>query len=101
MAKEYLDLEILKADYPAVVSMIEIENQAAYPNAKFVKATVGLFNHEDRNADLMALYDCGTPGELLWVWVSGDITDTKSGGAYIDEYYELPAEKAHNELSLI
>lgn len=102
MAKEYLNIDSLISDYPGAVLMIEIENQGQHPDAKFIKAVVGFSHSDNKEPDLMALYDCGTPGELLWVWVCGDITDPlPHRHSYIDEYYELPTEEAHKELNLL
>lgn len=87
MAKHYTSFEQWQQDYPEAADLFLRENQMQYPSAKFIRAAVGKEIKEDEpyNA-IMALFDCGTPGMLLWVWAS-DLDDT-----YIDEYYEVPTE---------
>lgn len=96
MTKEYLDFQFLKQDYPAASQLIINENKMQCPNAKFVKATVGLDprceDNDDYDLHMMALFDLGTPNMLLWIWIPG-ISDP-----YIDEYYEISNQEANGYL---
>jgi len=95
MKKEYTDLNSLLQDYPEATQSIIDENEGQYPNAKFVRAAVGLNQYcvDDGDTDphLMAFFDVGNPDTLLWAWVPGVGKDP-----FLDEYYEIPA----NEIDL-
>jgi hypothetical protein len=95
--KEYSNFNDLQKDYPDATWFITNENKMQCPNAKFVRAVVGLEPYCEENDDydlhLMALFDLGTPDMLLWIWIPG-VDDP-----YIDEYYEVPSQEAETYLA--
>lgn len=77
---------------PGAAEMIESENEAQYPQARFIVA--GLMNVAEEK-DLVAFFDVGTKDMVLWIWVAGDLTvPIPNQDSYIDEYYEIPIEEA-------
>jgi hypothetical protein len=105
--KHYIDFAELRKDFPATCQMIDDENEGQNPCATFLEAAVGQYavgdpRREDVDADLIALFDVGIPGEVLYVWVAGEITCSEPySGAYIDEYYTMPIAEAVKQLSLV
>lgn len=100
MFTEFNSFEQIAEQFPGAYEMIMEENDAQYPNAKFVAGAVGKNHPSDEELDIMVLFDVGTPDQVLWVWVSGDITDpVPNRGSFIDEYYEVSLEEGTSYLN--
>lgn len=95
--KTYSSLNDLKVDYPKSVDMILRENFMQYRNAKFVIARTGSHCLDQNSNEIVALFDIGVDGELLYIWVACVHDD----GGFIDEYYTMNYDEAMKQIDRI
>jgi hypothetical protein len=102
----YSDLGVAVAAFPGAIELVLDENRQQHPEARFVVATIGPSSDPGEAAkgwaELVALFDVGCPGELLFVNVYGDLADPDGvPGAFIDEYSVFPEADARRWLALV
>jgi hypothetical protein len=95
----YTNYAELKKDFPDPCQLMDDENENQYPDTSFVEAVIGANMDEEGNQDMMALFDYGNDKELLWVWICGRLS--QEDDSYIDEYYTVSKQDAHQYLILL
>jgi hypothetical protein len=95
----FADMNALRQKFPSSAELIEWENRAQYPQAKFITAGTLSMSLEEHWKDLCAFFDVGSPGMMLWVWVAGLSELHEEDDVYIDEYYEIPVAEAQKYIA--
>ena len=89
--------------YPCEFELLDDENAMQCPHAKYIKAgdgSYGFLRDLYKPKDLVVIFDIGSEENYLWTWISCGEFEGRNC-SYIDEYYEVPKEKALKEVELV